>query len=152
MSTLSITRAMSFMSGDFIPKIDLRSIKYKGVLYDESTLGRIYDAVEDATVGFYSLYKENVSASHYTVEDVFDSLVCCMFESIEAFKQIDVIYGNMTIHLRIVIEGIDERTKHTQTLSKRDFITSRCGSTVVIHLEKFKTDAFNEYWEYYIAM
>lgn len=101
---------------------------------------------------FCDLYRRNVTKDKYTLEDVFDECVSCELDEIIKMRGIDILYSNMSVHMRVVVDGVDKPTDHHKVISSKNFVVAYEGSTAVIHLERFLLNESDEYWEYYIAL
>lgn len=149
---MSFIAALRIMLGCAVPVINLGDMRYGELKCDKKTVDDIKSHVRRYSPDFYPIYEECFSKKNFTVEDVFNKAVFTKFDKMTNLNAIDVQYANITLHLRIVVDGIDTPTEHGEVIENSRHIVSNNSSTVAIELDKFRLDEKSEYWEYYVTM
>lgn len=149
---MSFIYALRNMIGDTIPVVNLSGMHYGSIINDSETINEIGGVLSRDFKEFSEIYYERVNPRCYTIEDVFHNAVLKKFDDVGSMRGVDIVYNNIAVHVRIVIDGADKKTMHDSYMEREEHIVSYQGSTVVVHYERFNTDEMNEYREYYIAM
>ncbi|MCM1441059.1 MAG: hypothetical protein NC131_17935 [Roseburia sp.] len=149
---LQVMKVARTMKGDRIPVIDISSCERGKLEYNIESVGLINAATEKADCDLYWLYYNYYSKNTYVPEEAFEEALYYDMDSILEFKGVDIIYADVSLHLRFLINGMDKGEQHSDCILKKDSSTARAGKRIAIHIEKFKTDDRNELWEYTISM
>ncbi len=140
------------MYGEVIYVVNLRGLFYGSVKYDYRTNTIIRNALLNGFRSFIPYYDDHETRDCFTLEDVFHSAILGNFEVVAYTKGIDIIYDNVTVHMRIIVEDRKIRNEHATSIEKCEYITAYQGSTVVVKFDKYQTDDENEWWEYDVIM
>lgn len=149
---IGILRALRNMSGNTTPTLNLSDMRYNHIEHNQQMIDKISDAITRDFPDFSGLYNYYVNQRNVTAERVFHEALLLNFTEMVKLRGVDIIYSDITIHVKIIIDGVDVKTIHTNLIEREDRIVDYEGSTVIVHFTKFRTDDRNEYWEYYIAM
>lgn len=152
LNMVHISRISDSSSGNGIGKIKLFGYDFGGLIYSTGLIQRLRRELSNVSQSLMELYMGRASPSLYTIEDVIDSAITGDFTSVYNVRGLDITYSGMTLHIRICVDGEDERTPHNSCEESASFVSSFMGSTITIHREKFMTGNRDEYWEYYVTL
>lgn len=149
---MSFLSAIRCIPGDKIPVINLSDMQFENINHSTETVNKIVNAIACESKDFCEVYCERVTDKCYKVEDVFHRAVLFKFDDISNMRGMDVIYEDMTLHIRLIMESVNRREVLYRPIVEENHILTYNGSTVVVHFKKCRIDAHSQYWEYYVAL
>ena len=143
-------KTLRTMTGNALPAVHII-----GIGYEDDNRFRVMEATADALSrdyrDFLKIYNMQVNPRCFKLEEIFGRCIVNRFSAVADLRGVDIIYSDMTVKMRIVIDGIDTPTPHSNYLTRSNSIINYNGSTAVVKFERFKTSDAEEYWEYYIT-
>ena len=149
---MGIMSAIRNMIGCTTTDIYLDYYLYGKMKCDKDSVNDIRNQLRKNCPDFYGIYEENFQRDAFTVEDAYQNAVFSHFTEMANMNNINVHYNDVVVHLRIVVDGIDEPTRHGTPHEHSSHVVSHQGSSVIITLDKFRYNETNEYWEFYVTM
>lgn len=148
--SIAMVNAVRKMSGDKIPVIDLSSYEQNNYCGYEERYSAQKDALARGFKDFLDTYERNRKHTLPAIENVIHYTVVTEFENICSVKGVDVVYKDMTIHMRFILDGVDERIEHKDVIGCNTISGKYNNDDLRIHCTKMEESDNEECWEYVI--
>lgn len=146
---LGMLKAIRVMTGSKRYIVDISGYDRVGDANNDARYVATREAIHRDFKDFELPYVNNRKKFMNSLESVLHWTILHDFNSVVEFEEVTIKYRDVTVHIRLILDGIDEKLENGTILTSGEFKTMYLNEELELYYNRISVGE-EEYWQYII--